>query len=66
MEKVTERILRLPQVRDYTGLSTSTIYYHVRIGLLPSPVKIGPRAIGWLLSDLEKWLEKRMEDKGHA
>jgi len=66
MEKVTERILRLPQVREYTGFPTSTIYDHVRKGLLPSPVKIGPRAVGWLLSDLEKWLEKRMEKKSHA
>ena len=66
MEKVTERVLRLPQVREYTGLPTSTIYDHVKKGFLPPPYKIGPRAVGWLLSDLEKWLEKRMERKSHV
>ncbi len=53
------KLLRLPQVREYTGLATSTIYDHIKKGLLPAPIHIGPRAVGWKLSDLEKWLEER-------
>lgn len=60
-----DKILRLPQVKEYTGFPTSTIYDHVKKGFLPKPINIGPRAVGWRLSDLEKWLEERITPKGN-
>lgn len=65
MEQIN-KILRLPQVREYTGFPTSTIYDHVKKGLLPKPINIGPRAVGWRLSDLDEWLEKCMKEKKHG
>jgi Predicted transcriptional regulator len=41
------QIQRLPQVKAAIGLSRSTVYHHVKEGLLPPPVSIGARAIGW-------------------
>ena len=58
-----DKILRLPQVKEYTGFPTSTIYDHVKKGFLPKPIQIGPRAVGWRLSDLEKWLEQCTQEK---
>ena len=40
-------ILRLPQVRDATGLGRSTIYALVADRRLTSPVKLAERAVGW-------------------
>ena len=40
-------ILRLPQVRDATGLGRSTIYALVADRRLTSPVKLSERAVGW-------------------
>lgn len=53
-------ILRLPAVKDRTGLSRSTIYLHIAKGIFPSPVNLGPRAVGWLESDISEWLDARI------
>ena len=41
-----ERIYRLPQVMELTGLSRSSIYLALSKEEFPQPVKIGRRAIG--------------------
>lgn len=45
-------ILRLPDVKDKTGLSRSTIYLHIHQGLWPKQIKIGARSIGWPSSEI--------------
>ena len=40
-------LLRLPTVIKRTGKSKSSTYIDIQDGLLPPPVKIGPRASGW-------------------
>ncbi len=47
--------LREPAVVRRTGLSRSTIYRKAKEGTFPAPVKLGQRASGWRLSDLEAW-----------
>ena len=47
--------LRRPQVEARTGLKRSTIYQRVRAGSFPAPIRIGPRAVAWLESDVEAW-----------
>jgi prophage regulatory protein len=52
-------VLRLPSVRNLTGLSTSTPYAMMARGDVPRPVRLGKRAVGWRESDLIAWLESR-------
>lgn len=40
-------ILRCKQVKDWTGLSRSTIYLRIQEGTFPKPVNLGARAVGW-------------------
>jgi len=54
-------ILRLPAVKARTGLSRSTIYLRVSDGSFPRPVSLGARAVGWLESDVEGWISRRIE-----
>jgi prophage regulatory protein len=42
-----KRILRLPEVQATTGKSRSTIYLRISEKLFPSPVRLGPRMVGW-------------------
>lgn len=56
---MTVSILRLPQVKNRTGLSRSSIYAGVKAGSFPAQVAIGARAVGWLDSSIEKWIECR-------
>jgi len=55
-------ILRLPTVKARTGLSRSTIYLHVADGSFPRPVSIGARAVGWVESEIESWISKKIKE----
>ena len=55
------RILRLPLVRERTGLSRSSIYLRISEGRFPRPVSLGERAVGWLESEITEWLKERIE-----
>jgi prophage regulatory protein len=50
------KILRLPEVLERTGLSRSTIYARIKSGHLIPPIKLGPRAVGWLSSDIDEFI----------
>ncbi|MFO1160078.1 MAG: AlpA family phage regulatory protein [Reyranellaceae bacterium] len=53
------RLIRLPEVRRLTGLSTPTLYRQLGTGTFPAPVKIGARAVAWRLSDVIDFIEER-------
>ncbi len=54
-------ILRRKQVQMRTGLSRSTIYQYIKDGVFPKPVQLGPRAVGWLESEVIEWIAERVK-----
>lgn len=54
-------ILRLPQVKERTGLSRSTIYHKVAKGKFPAPISLGARAVGWLETEVDGWIARQIE-----
>ena len=54
------RVLRLPRVQARTGLSQSTIYARVANGTFPKPVRLGPRAVGWIESEVDEWIREQI------
>ena len=64
-EPVTTRLhpdplfLRMPTVVRLTGLGRTTIYRLIADHKFPSPVRLGPRAVAWRRSDLDRWSESR-------
>ncbi len=53
-------ILRRKQVELRTGLARSTIYQYIKDGLFPKPVPLGPRAVGWVESEVSAWITERI------
>ncbi len=51
-------ILRLPAVKARTGLSRSSVYLKISQGIFPKPISLGVRAVGWLESEVDAWLEQ--------
>ena len=47
------KFLKLPEVRTRTGKSRSSIYQGVKDGTFPKPIKLGPRAVGWIEAEIE-------------
>jgi prophage regulatory protein len=58
---MTTAILRLPEVKYRTGLSRSTIYLRIKEGSFPTPISLGDRAVGWIESEIQYWLEQQIE-----
>jgi len=54
-------ILRLPAVKSRTGLSRSTIYLRMAAGEFPKSVVLGRRAVGWLSSDIDHWIDQQID-----
>lgn len=55
--------LRMPAILKITGLGESTIHRLVAKELFPRPVRLGPRAVGWRRSDIDRWSADRAESK---
>ncbi|HKJ87570.1 MAG TPA: AlpA family transcriptional regulator [Gammaproteobacteria bacterium] len=58
-EQAQKRVLRLREVCARYGLSKTSVYRLMEQGEFPQPVRLGPRAVGWRVEDLEAWLENR-------
>ena len=41
-------------------LSRSTIYLKVAQGSFPKPINLGPRAVGWVASEIDAWLQQQL------
>lgn len=57
---MTNKILKLPEVMNKTGLSRSTIYDLMAKRLFPKSVKLGERAVGWLEAEVDGWIESKI------
>jgi prophage regulatory protein len=61
-------IERLTVVMARTGRSRASIYLCMKKGIFPQCFKVGIRAVGWLSSDIDAWIESRVQAGrfGHA
>lgn len=68
--RTAQRILRLKQIQALLGISRSGIYDRLNPKsprydpLFPQPIKLGGRSVGFLESELEAWVQKRVEERG--
>ena len=60
------KILRINQVIELTGISRATIYLKLQNNDFPKPVSLGQRAKGWYASDISDWIESLAETKQSA
>lgn len=61
-----KQVLRLAAVMHKTGLPKSTIYLRINQGVFPGQVRLGPRSVGWLLTDVDAWLDQRVRASVNA
>ena len=55
------QILRLKQVIEKTGLSRSVIYALISRGEFVTRIKLSPRTMGFLESEVNAWIAERLE-----
>ena len=54
------QIIKLPAVIKLSALSSATIYRLIKIGEFPKQIKLSERSSGWLLNEVEQWLDSNV------
>lgn len=60
------RLIRLRDVMTKTGLSRSYVYALAQKGQFPKPVKLSERSSAWIESEVQSWIDERIEQRGEA
>jgi prophage regulatory protein len=68
LPKKEDRLLRKVQVLGRTGLSTTGLYTRVASRSFPRPVSLGGggRAVAWVESEVQDWIEARKAERETA
>ena len=61
VDRRKDRLIRLPEVRNRTGLSTATIYRKMEDGSFPRHHKLSVHVVAWYESDVDRWVAAPME-----
>lgn len=54
MAPSTSRLLSIDEVIHALGISKPTLYRGIRSGILPAPVRISARRVGWRSTDIAR------------
>lgn len=55
------QLLKLKTVTEITGISRSYIYALAQKGQFPKPVKLTERSSAWVASEIQDWIESRIQ-----
>jgi prophage regulatory protein len=58
---IHEKLLRLSEVRNRVPYSRATIYRLVAALQFPRPVNLGARAVAWRQSEIDAWIQSRID-----
>ena len=53
------QVIKLKTVIQLTSLSSATIYRLIKNGEFPKQLKLAERSSGWLLEEINDWLESK-------
>ena len=57
------KLLRLPQVKELTQLSTVGIYRLISQGKFPKQIKIAERSSRWIESEIMEFITEKMKER---
>lgn len=55
-------LIKLPEVKRRTTLSTSEIYRRLEAGTFPKQIKLGAKAVAWLEHEVDAWIAERVAE----
>lgn len=58
-----QKLLRLKQVMDITGLSRSYVYELAKQGKFPKSVKLSEKSVAWVEKEVKEWVEQRIVER---
>lgn len=58
---MSQKFIKLQAVKQLTALGRTSIYNKVKAGQFPKPFSLGLRSIAWLSSDIDTWIQSRVD-----
>ncbi len=58
---MTERLLKLPEVIQVTGMSKSAIARKEKAGEFPKRIKLGARSMAWSETEINAWVQAKIK-----
>ena len=55
--------LRLPAVKERTGLKETTLYKGISEGTFPASIPLSERCVGWREDQIEEWCKAKAEGR---
>lgn len=55
------KFIRIEALCERLGLSRAWVYQQVALDKFPRPISLGTRAVGWLESEVNEWVEQRIK-----
>ena len=55
------KALKVKEVASEISISVPQVYKLVGLGRFPKPIKLGERGSGWLTSEIDAWLQSRVD-----
>jgi len=58
-----KQIIKLTKVKELTTFSSATVYRLIKKGEFPKQIKLSERSSGWLMSEVEQWLDNKIDTR---
>jgi len=55
------KVLKVKEVASEINVSVPQVYKLVSLGRFPKPIKLGERGSGWLTTEIDAWLQSRVD-----
>lgn len=58
-----KRFLKLNEVVDRTKICRARVYQLMELNEFPKSVKLGQRSVAWLESEIDSWIDERIQER---
>lgn len=55
-------LIKMPEVKRRTALSTSEIYRRIEEGRFPKQIRLGAKSVAWLEHEVQAWIDARIAE----
>ncbi len=60
---MSAQIIRIKEVSKRTGIGRSTIYKYMNENRFPKSIRLGKRAAGWIVDEVDSWIDVRIQQR---
>ena len=60
---MSKTLLKIKDVCALVALSESAIYAAIKNGTFPKPVRLSVQSVGWVSSEIQQWINERIEER---